>query len=75
MKIKSFLKYCEAKVLGLVSVMVLLLGPIVACSKVSSDEYLKQAQDNLEKNEFQTAVINLKMPFNKTPKILRHGIY
>ena len=68
MKIKSFLKYCDAKVLGLVSVMVLLLGPIGACSKVSSDEYLKQAQDNLEKNEFQTAVINLKNALQQDTK-------
>jgi len=68
MKIKLSFKSYDAKMLGLISVMVLVLGFIGACSKVSSDEYLQQAQDSLEKNEIQTAVINLKNALQQDPK-------
>ncbi len=68
MKIKLFFKRYNAKTLGLISVMMLMLGFIGACSKVSSDEYLKQAEDNLEKNKIQTAVINLKNALQQDPK-------
>ncbi|MCF6260555.1 MAG: PEP-CTERM system TPR-repeat protein PrsT [Gammaproteobacteria bacterium] len=68
MKIKFSFKTYYIKRLGLISVLVLMLGFIGACSKVSSDEYLQQAQDSLEKNEIQTAVINLKNALQQDPK-------
>ncbi len=68
MKIKLSFKRYDARMLGLIFVMVLMLGFIGACSKVSSDEYLKQAEDSLEKNKIQTAIINLKNALQQDPK-------
>jgi len=68
MKIKFFFKSRNVKVLGLISIMVLMSGLMSACARTSSDEYLKQAVNDLAKNEFQTAVINLKNALQQDSK-------
>ncbi|HHI94737.1 MAG TPA: PEP-CTERM system TPR-repeat protein PrsT [Gammaproteobacteria bacterium] len=68
MKIKFPFKGRSIKTLSLVLVMALMLGFLGACSQMSSDEYLNEARNNLEKNEFQTAVINLKNALQQDSK-------
>jgi len=68
MKIKFSFKHYDVRTLSLILVMALILGFVSACSRMSSDEYLQQARNNLDENEFQTAVINLKNALQQDSK-------
>ena len=48
--------------------LVLMLGMITACAPESSEKYLEQAQLNVNKKEFQAAIINFKNALQQEPK-------
>ena len=68
MKIKYSLKSLDVNTLRLLSAMVLMIGLTAACSKTSSEDYLKQAQDYAKKGDISTAIIQLKNALQEDPK-------
>ena len=49
-------------------VLILIFGIIAACAPTTGEEYLEQARLNIDKKEFQTAVINLKNALQQDSK-------
>ena len=68
MNIIWLLKSKTINAVSLKLVLILMLGMITACTSTTSEEYLKQARENIDKKEIQTAIINLKNALQQNPK-------